>query len=416
MTEVPGYFLGDVLGAGAGGTVHRAVATTDHPDGPDTGDRVAIKVISADVLQSRTGLSRWRAEARAAARVDHPGVVRVHDTGTDDESAWIVMEELSGPDLRSLFAGPDRPSADQAVDLVLGIADAVSAVHEAGLVHRDLKPANIVLHEGRPTLVDFGLARAGGGVDPAGSLTASHETSWAHTAGSATGGPGTAGTYAWMAPEQWRGEDATPATDVYALGGLLFTALTGRPPYPKETLTELAYSVALDDAPRPSDAGADDRFDAIVARAMAKEPTDRYPDAGAFRDALRAVAAGETLPAVTAPGPAGRPDGAPMRRRSVVLAVAASVVTVAAVGGVAFVLVSGDDADEGPSGSTITVCAKRDASMRDEPASKVTTTMIPHGTELRAEDDERNDSAWVRAVTDDGVEGYVLREFVNDHC
>lgn len=427
MKEIPGYLLGDVLGSGAGGSVYRATATADHPDGGSRrGDRVAVKVISAEAFHGPSGLERWRREARSAARVSHPGVVRVHDTGSDEESAWIVMDELSGPDLRTLLDEEGALPQARAVALVDAIADAVAAVHAAGLVHRDLKPGNVVLDGGVPTVVDFGLARGAANIDPSGSLTASHETSWAHTAGTATtGGPGTAGTFAWMAPEQWRGEPPTAATDVYALGGLLFSCLTGRAPYPKQTLTELAYSVALDAPPLPSEHTGDDRYDGVVSISMAKEPRARFTDAAGFRDAVREVAEGAVIepPMAATPGTAA-PERAPRRpvgRGALTLAGLAAAVVVA--GGAWWLTAHGDDSPNreigghGPApGTELTVCAET-ATLRKAPEGGTEPLEeYRRGTRLTVLDDERNNDSWVKVHAPDGLEAYALTEFSKATC
>ena len=149
MTNVPGYRLGEIIGSGSGGTVYRGVS--------DNGRHVAVKIMHVGLVGDPGQVRRWLREARLAATVDHPGVVKVHDVGVSDDVAWLVMDELSGPDLKHELSNCGPLPVDKATRFMTQIADAMAAVHAAGLVHRDLKPGNIVLNNGMPTLVDFGL-------------------------------------------------------------------------------------------------------------------------------------------------------------------------------------------------------------------------------------------------------------------
>lgn len=395
--EIPGLRLGDPIGAGASGTVHEAVVTGPGPGDLAVGSTVAVKIVHAP--------SARLDEAELASRLEHDGVVRVHATGHDGDLAWIVMDRLSGPDLGTrLGDGPLAP--DEAVALVGAVADAVASVHAAGIVHRDLKPANIVLDDGRPVVVDLGVALSADPDDATGG------SAWARTAPTATTGVGAAvGTFAWMAPEQWRGEPVSPATDVYALGGVLHAALTGQPPYAATTLPGLAYDVALSPAPRPSDLGAPPRLDDVVATAMAKDPADRYTDAAAFSRALSAASSGDRRPGPRWP--------ASTRRRWVRRgAVAVGVLAVAAVSMVVGLELRGEpEAGEGPRpGQVLTVCAERDATMRAAPRSSDVVERIDHGTRVRVVADDRNSPTWALVRAPDGREGFVLLEFVHATC
>src|SRR5262249_34974453 len=199
-------------------------------------------------------------------------------------------------------------------------ADAVAAVHKAGLAHGDLKPGNILLRQwpggdttlelsrlSRPVLVtDFGLAHP---LPDAESLGLSQSTEWLRTDATVVERVRVAGTVAYMAPEQWRGDPPTARGDVYALGGALYAALTGERPYPQPSLPELAYAVANEDPPAPGSrvTGIPPALDAVVGRAMAKDPGARYPDAGEFVAALRAA---------VEPSPAAAPARPSRRRRA----------------------------------------------------------------------------------------------------
>jgi serine/threonine-protein kinase len=270
------------------------------------GEQVAVKVLRADLAANAGYQSRLRAEARQAGAVTHPGVVRVYEAGGDGQGAWLVMELVDGLDLQRCL--DDRGALDvaDAVLVVEQVAEAVGVLHAAGIVHCDLKPANILLEGGlaapiRAKVSDFGVATVTGAVEETlgessfAELTGGSE--WVHTASTSSGGSpmAKAGTVTYMAPEQWRGEASTRQTDVYALGGVLYAALTGRIPYPQRSLTELAMAVAMNPPPAPSEHGAPAQFDFVVAKAMAKQPDERFAGAAEFAEAVRAAAHGELV-------------------------------------------------------------------------------------------------------------------------
>jgi serine/threonine protein kinase len=210
-------------------------------------------------------------------RVKHDGVVAVHEVGGDDESAWLAVDLVSGPDLQRLVDEHGPLPAGRAAEIVAMTADGLSAVHAAGLIHRDLKPANILLDQDRPIIADFGVARPVATVESALGIGLTGGTDWAHTDTSrAPEEAPRAGTVAYMAPEQWRGEAGDARTDIYALGGVLYTMLTARRPFPQRSLPELAYAVAIAAPPAPSAHGAPGAFDPVAATAMA-EPTAESP-------------------------------------------------------------------------------------------------------------------------------------------
>jgi tetratricopeptide (TPR) repeat protein len=248
------------VGAGGMGTVYRA-------EDPRLGRVVAVKVPRADLVGAGGAavVQRFLREARAAARVRHPHVCPIHDVGEQDGVPYVVMDYVEGPSLAARLEG-GRPLGDvrAAVELARQVAEGLAAVHAGGLVHRDLKPGNVLLGaDGKAVLTDFGLARPGGGehLTQAGALV---------------------GTPAYMAPEQssGEGERVGPWTDVYGLGLMLYQMLTGRLPVAEE--------------PRPSrrrpevDAG----LDAVVCKALAARPEDRYRDGGEMAEALARWAAG----------------------------------------------------------------------------------------------------------------------------
>ncbi len=259
IVEVPGYRLAEPLGAGATGVVYAGVRLAD-------GGSVAVKVVHPELVDPQYR-DRLRREAQLAEAVVHPGVVRVHEVGGERDQAWLVMDRLSGPDLQQLLDSDGALSAERAVSLLAEVADAVDAVHRAGVIHRDLKPANIILDDGRPMVADFGVARQLASLESTTGLDLSGDA-WLRSG--TPSGPSLgamAGTVAYMAPEQWRGDPVTPATDVYALGGTLYALLTARRPYERRTLPELAYAVAMLPAPT-----TDTSYDEVIRTAMAKTP------------------------------------------------------------------------------------------------------------------------------------------------
>jgi hypothetical protein len=242
------YDLGDLLGTGGVAQVFRARDRVLHRD-------VAVKVFGPGI--DLNGPERERAEMRTLAGLSHPNLVPLHDAGTDHDHvpprAYLVMALVDGVSLaEQLRAGPLTP--DQVRDLGAQVAEALAHVHAQGVVHRDVKPANILLdRSGRPFLTDFGIARAVG----AAALTAVGDT---------------VGTAAYLSPEQVRGEEVGPATDVYALGLVLLEALTGEREYPGSTAeTALAR---LSRPPRvPADAPPD--LAALLAGMTTTDPADR---------------------------------------------------------------------------------------------------------------------------------------------
>jgi eukaryotic-like serine/threonine-protein kinase len=267
------YLVDAALGGGGGGTVYRA----HHPD---TGAVVAVKVLHRQWLAIPTMVQRFRREARALARVDHPGVVAIRDVGAlHDGRPYCVMEWLDGPDLASELAARGSLSSAELADAAEQIGAALAAVHRSGVIHRDVKPSNVVVVDQpcgrRLVLVDFGIARWD---EPDARVTV--------TSGS------TVGTAEAMAPEQIRGEPADVRTDVYAFGVMLFPLATGRPPFGGDP-AEIEDQHLNAPAPRASlVAPVSSEFDAVVARCLAKRPADRYSTMDELLAALRPALAG----------------------------------------------------------------------------------------------------------------------------
>ncbi|MEV8372617.1 serine/threonine protein kinase [Kribbella sp. NPDC056861] len=391
IVEVPGYRLAEPLGAGATGAVYEATRLAD-------GAAFAVKVVHPELVDPQYR-DRLRREARLAGAVVHPGVVRVHEVGGEGDRAWLVMDRLSGPDLQCLLESDGPLAPDRAVEMMAQVAEAVDVLHQAGVIHRDLKPANIILDGDRPMVADFGVARQLVSLESSTGMDLSDGVGWLQS-GSPSGPSlgAAAGTVAYMAPEQWRGDPVSAASDVYALGGTLFSLLTGERPFNRRTLPELAYAVAMLPPPMPSLYGVPAGFDAVIRRAMAKEPGERYATAAAFADALRTAAAGGELPVQR------------VRRRRVALWAAIAVPVVVAGGIGATVLAQG----HGSPASKLTVCAE-DATVRDAPRSRTVVAKVYRGDQLTPIAPRDGDS-WVHVELADGRTGWALTDFVRHQC
>ncbi|MEV5963678.1 serine/threonine protein kinase [Kribbella sp. NPDC051952] len=388
IVEVPGYRLAEPLGAGATGVVYAAERLAD-------GAAVAIKVVHPELVDAQYR-DRLRREARLAAAVVHPGVVRVHEVGGERDQAWLVMDRLSGPDLQHRMDAEGPLAVERAAELLTQVADAVDAMHAAGVIHRDLKPANIILDHDRPLVADFGVARQLVSLESTTGLDLSGDAAWLHTG--APSGPALgsmAGTVAYMAPEQWRGEDVSAATDVYALGGTLFSLLTGKRPYERRTLPELAYAVAMLPPPVPSAYGVPG-YDAVVRKAMAKEPAERFSTAAEFAAAVRTAAIARPVIPRT------------RRRAGRWVAVAVPVLVVGAVGTTLLARVHQVSEDQ------LTVCAQ-DATVRDAPRSRAVVATVYRGDRLTPIA-PRDGDTWVHVRLPDGRTGWSLTDYVRHRC
>jgi serine/threonine-protein kinase len=283
------YRLIAPLGEGGMATIWRAL--------DEQLDReVAVKLLREQYGSDPGFAARFRHEARAAGSLAHPNIVPVYDYGTDTDGAqFIVMQLVEGDNLATVLRERGNLETDDAVRIALGVAAALEAAHRRGLVHRDVKPGNILItDDGDVKVTDFGIARA-----------------VAETSMTVTGT--TLGSVHYFSPEQARGDEVTGASDVYALGIVLYEMLTGRRPFEGDSAAGVALKRLNEDPPPPSTfRPVPSGLSAIVMRALQREPRDRFPDAGSFAEALRVwqkdPAAGAAAAAGVAPAAEPPPE------------------------------------------------------------------------------------------------------------
>lgn len=262
------YELGHQIGSGGMATVYLAYDTVLDRE-------VAVKILAERFAADQAFVERFRREASAAAGLNHPNIVAVYDRGEAEDTYYIVMEYLSGPDLKKVIRdqGPLDPAV--AVDNALQILSALTAAHGAGIIHRDIKPQNVMVGEdGRLRVADFGIARA----DADQQMT---------EAGSVIG------TAQYLSPEQAQGEETTAASDTYAVGVVLYEMLTGRVPFDGDRPVTVAMK-QINEPPVPPRVFAPDippALDAVVMKALSKRPEDRFVTAEDFTAALLDVRA-----------------------------------------------------------------------------------------------------------------------------
>ncbi|MCW2810859.1 MAG: pknB, partial [Friedmanniella sp.] len=276
------YVTGALLGRGGMAQVHRAVDLRL--------DRaVAVKRLSVELASDPSFQARFRREAHAVASLNHPAIAAVFDTGEELDPVtgvsvpYIVMELVEGETLRTVLEDGPRLEPVRALQIASGVLAALEHSHRSGIIHRDIKPANVmVTAQGAVKVMDFGIARSLG--DTSASLT---QTS------------AVVGTAQYLSPEQARGERVDHRTDIYSAGCLLYELLVGRPPFVGDSSLSVAYQHVREPPVPPSrihpDITAD--MDAVVLRALAKDPAARYQSAGEMAaDIDRVLAGGHVLP------------------------------------------------------------------------------------------------------------------------
>ncbi|MGK4582139.1 Stk1 family PASTA domain-containing Ser/Thr kinase [Kitasatospora sp. HPMI-4] len=286
------YELGGVLGRGGMAEVYLAHDTR-------LGRSVAVKTLRADMARDPSFQARFRREAQSAASLNHPAIVAVYDTGEDYIDGisipYIVMEYVEGSTLRELLHSGRRLLPERALEMTIGILQALEYSHRAGIVHRDIKPANVMLtRQGNVKVMDFGIARAMG--DAGMTMT---QTS------------AVIGTAQYLSPEQAKGETVDARSDLYSTGCLLYELLTVRPPFIGDSPVAVAYQHVREEAMPPSayDPEVRPEIDAIVLKALAKERDYRYQSADEMRDDIERFLDG--LPVAAAQQAAAFGMGAP---------------------------------------------------------------------------------------------------------
>ena len=299
---IPGFEIVRELGRGGMGVVYLARQLK-------LNRVVALKTILAGGHASNTDLTRFLAEAEAAAAVQHPNVALVYELGTHDGRPYFALEYCSGGSLAGKLAGTPLPPADAAA-MVCAVARGVQVAHDQGIVHRDLKPGNVLLAaDGTPKVTDFGLARR---TESASGLTAT---------GAVLGSP------SYMAPEQARGggEGIGPGTDVYGLAAILYECLTGRPPFRAASAMETVAQVLKDDPlpPRVLVPGVPRDLETICLKGLQKDPARRYSTATALTDDLQRFLEG--VPILARPVPWWERAWKAAKRRPTAVAAAAAI-------------------------------------------------------------------------------------------
>ncbi|THA69332.1 serine/threonine protein kinase [Streptomyces sp. A0958] len=259
------YRLGDVLGRGGMGKVWRAHDEVLHRTVAVKELTAGLYVTDADrlVLHART-----QKEARAAARITHPGVVTVHDVVEYDNRPWIVMQYVDGPSLADRAKETGEVEAREAARIGLHVLGALRAAHEAGVLHRDVKPGNVLLaRDGRVLLTDFGIAA----IEGDSTITRTGEI---------------VGSIDYLAPERVRGGDPGPASDLWSLGATLYTAVEGRSPFRRTSPISTMQAVVTEEAPPPARAGA---LAPVITALLRKDPEDRPSAADTERMLLEAM-------------------------------------------------------------------------------------------------------------------------------
>jgi TolB-like protein/predicted Ser/Thr protein kinase len=279
-TTLGHYRILEKIGQGGMGEVFLAEDTSLHR-------KVALKFLPPAMQQDEAAHKRFIREARSAAALDHPYICSIHEVGESDGQEFIVMEYVAGQSLKDRLAQGPLP-LQEALPIAIEVAEALEAAHARGIIHRDIKPANIMLMQtGHAMVMDFGLAKQ---LAPPGGTEGAEETVTALTADGST-----AGTLAYMSPEQLRGTGIDGRSDLWALGVTLYEAAAGVRPFQGQSGYDLTSSI-LNQAPRPLPSGIPGELAAVIGRCLEKEPGKRYQQAGELREALIAVHAGTVSP------------------------------------------------------------------------------------------------------------------------
>jgi eukaryotic-like serine/threonine-protein kinase len=334
------YEVDSVLGQGGMAKVFRG---TDQV----LGRTVAIKVLSPQFADDAQFVTRFRREAQSAAALNHPNIVGVFDTGSQGDVHFIVMEYVEGRTLRDVIRSEGPLHPQRAIEIADAVAKALESAHEAGMVHRDIKPGNIMLtSDGEVKVMDFGIARTS-------------------TGDTLTQTAAVLGTASYLSPEQAQGQPVDARSDLYSLGCVLYEMVTGRAPFTGDSPVAIAYKHVKDDPVAPSRINPDvpGDLEAVILKSMAKNPANRYQTAAELRQDLSRLMQG--LPTLATPVMAGDPTemltrpeegtavytgGVPPdeeeRRRRGWIPWVVGLVLLAALGALAFFLLSGPSEPE----------------------------------------------------------------------
>ena len=293
------YRLGEVIGRGG-------MAEVRHGSDIRLGRDVAVKVLREDLARDPLFRARFRREAQSAASLDAPTVVAVYDTGEDDRGVpWIVMEFVDGRTLRDILTTEGRLLPERALEVTADVCSALDVAHAAGMVHRDIKPANVMLtSRGEVKVMDFGIAQAAAGAESTMTQTAA-----------------VIGTAAYLSPEQARGEHVDARSDLYSTGCLLYELVTGVPPFVGDSPVAVAYQHVRENPVPPSEYDPSllpsmaQTLDAVILKAMAKNPANRYQSADEMREDLLRALSGQ--PVLATPVLAEEPEDGLLARAAV---------------------------------------------------------------------------------------------------
>ncbi len=294
MTDTPRvlgkrYEVGELIGRGGMAQVHLGYDTR-------LSRKVAIKILRTDLARDQMFLARFRREAQSAAALNHPSIVSVYDTGEEKITyedgrelhlPYIIMEFVQGRTVSSLLSDGDPVPIGEAVQITVGVLNALEYSHHEGIIHRDIKPGNVMLTpSGKVKVMDFGIARAI--ADSAATMTQTNSV---------------VGTAQYLSPEQARGEVVDARSDLYSAGCLLYELLTGKPPFTGDSAVAVAYQ-HVSETPHPASLVASDipdSIDRVVMKSLAKQREERYQSAADFRNDLISAAQGEGVdaPSVT---------------------------------------------------------------------------------------------------------------------
>jgi serine/threonine-protein kinase len=271
ITVLGRYKILELLGRGAMGVVYKAID-------PAIDRVVAIKTINLTLSAEEVAEyeARFTQEAKAAGRLNHPNIVSIYDVGKTDSFAWMALEFIDGRELKMLMRGDKPLPLLDAIDVITQVADGLAFAHARDVIHRDIKPSNIMVMQDEDRwiakITDFGIAR---------TPTSAVKT----MTGVVLGSP------RYMSPEQVTGKAIGPTSDIFSLGVVLFEALTGAPPFDSPSINSIMYQTVHEPAAVPSSINSrvPQELDAIVARALAKAPGDRFASMRDFSKALREV-------------------------------------------------------------------------------------------------------------------------------